>query len=98
MVYSIEERYIARNFLDCKIPECVLKNEFELTYDSMEYYEALFDYAHCILGGLELSSLFSYSLKKEEIYNFIKLIKEGEMEFYIRTKQLLFVIEKHLRR
>ena len=99
MIYDIEERQIAKAFLDVKIPECILNNEFELAYDSMEYYEALFDYAHCILAEFELSSPFSYSLNDEGFHTFIMLIKESfkEMEFYNRTKQLLSVVEKHLR-
>ncbi len=63
MKYNVEEKKVAREFIDCKIPECVRNNEFNLTYDTMEFYEALFDFAYCILNENELFSEFSYSLK-----------------------------------
>ena len=96
MRYTNEEKQIAKNYINCKIPNCIKNNEFSLEYDSMEYYEALFDFAHCILNDLEFTSAFSNSLEDESFNALMNLIKDCHYEhaFYIKAKSLFHVFKK----
>ena len=97
MKYSDEAKHAAKKIIDCKIPKCIKDNSFypKLKYDTMEYYEALFDFAHCILNGVELSSSFSYTLIDEE---FVALLREkkNEHKFYDEVIIFLEVIKEHI--
>ena len=100
MRYSNEEKQVAKDYIDCKIPECIKNNDFDLEYDCMEYYEALFDFAHCILNELELTSVFSNSLNDESFNVLMKLIKEyyKEENFCDKATSLFLVIKRHIKK
>ena len=104
MIYTNKEKQAAKNFIDCKIPDFIYdyKEEFNKKYnlnvDPMEYYEALFDFAHCILDDISLESKFSITLKSKEFYFLIKQQNENfiEQNFCDQTSKLLEVIGKYV--
>lgn len=104
MTYTNDEKQVAKDFIDCKIPEYIydynnkFNKEHNLNVDTMEYYEALFDFAHCILDDINLVSNFSIVLKNKE---FLFLIKQQdktfiEQNFCDKASMLLKVIEKYI--
>ena len=95
MIYTNKEKQIAEDFLNCKIPSAIKDNEYALKNDSMEYYEALFDFAHCIVDDHILMSAFAKILEDSEFECFLKKIKVNEHHFYDKIKNLLVVINKH---
>ena len=99
MKYTDKEKQIAKNFIDCKIPECIRNNDFNLVYDSMEYYEALFDFAYCILNESELTSVFSTAIMDESFTLLMKSIKEhhNELNFYEKANSLFSIVSKHIK-
>ena len=78
MTYTSEEKQIAKKFIECKIPEYIYDYDEEfnkkhnLNVDTMEYYEALFDVAHCILDDISLESNFLIALKNKELNILVK--------------------------
>lgn len=104
MTYTSEEKKIAKDFIDCKIPNYVYDYDEEfnkkhnLNVDTMQYYEALFDYAHCILNDISLESNFSIALKSKGFYFLIKQQNKNfiEQDFGDKASKLLEVIEKYI--
>lgn len=104
MTYIKEEKKIAKEFIECKIPEYIydfdesFNKKFNLTVDTMEYYEALFDLAHCILDDLSLKSNFLIALKNEELKNLIKQQSNNliEKNFSDKASKLLEVVKKYI--
>ena len=82
MTYTNEEKRVAKDFIDCKIPNYIYDYDEEfnkkhnLSVDTMEYYEALFDFAHCIIDGINLESNFSISNKIRILSNKIFATKQ----------------------
>lgn len=103
MTYMDEEKQVAKDFIDCKIPEYIYDYDEEfnkkhnLNVDTMEYYEALFDYAHCILDDIPLESNFSLALKNKELYFLIEQQNKNfiEQDFGEKASKLLEVIAKY---
>ena len=77
MIYTNNDKKIAKSFLNCPIPESIKWNELQLSFDAMECYEALFDFAHCILGNYEIYSNFSCGLEENFIAFIVQLRKTG---------------------
>ena len=104
MTYTIEEKRVAKDFIDCKIPNYIYDYDEEfnkkhnLSVDTMEYYEALFDFAHCIIDGINLESNFSITLKNKEFYFLIKQQNKNfiEQNFCDKASKLFEVIRKYI--
>ncbi|MDE6241814.1 MAG: hypothetical protein K2M08_05305 [Anaeroplasmataceae bacterium] len=104
MTYTNEEKQVAKDFIDCKIPDYIYdyNEEFNKKHnsnvDTMEYYEALFDFAHCILDDISLESNFSIALNNKEVYFLIKQQNENfiEQNFCDKVSALLEIIKKYI--
>ncbi len=104
MTYTSEEKQIAKKFIECKIPEYIYDYDEEfnkkhnLNVDTMEYYEALFDVAHCILDDISLESNFLIALKNKELNILVKQQNKNfiEKDFSNKVSELLKVIEKYI--
>lgn len=105
MTYTNEEKQIAKNFIECKIPEYIydydesFNEKHNLNVDTMEFYEALFDFAHCILDDKSLESNFLIALKNKELNILIKQQNKKyiEKDFSDKSNKLLQVIEKYIK-
>lgn len=103
MSYTDNEKQIAKEFIDCKIPDYiydfdeVFNKKHNLPVDTMEYYEALFDFAHCILDDYSLESNFSTALRCKELYLLMEQQKNNlvEQNYFDKVSKLLEVIEKY---
>ena len=97
MKYSEKEKLIASDFIKCAIPECIKWNEFETDIDTMECYEALFDFAYSIIDDLKMSSHFSCSIENGEFLDLIMFMKSnGQEECFCDNVIALFsVIERY---
>lgn len=98
MRYSGEEKQIATDFIVCKIPESIRNNDYNLKYDSMELYEALFDMAHCILNDMSLASIFINSLNDEDWQQLLCAIGKNfaEQNFVDKSNRLYTIAKKYL--
>ncbi len=104
MIYTDKEKQIAKEFIDCKIPNYMydydeeFKKTHHLDMDTMEYYEALFDYAHCILDDYKLESNFSKALRNKELYFLIMKQKKNiiQKHFSNKVSMLFEVIKKYI--
>lgn len=104
MTYTNEEKQVAKEIIDCKIPNYIydydeeFKKKHSLSVDTMEYYEALFDFAHCILDDINLKSNFSIISKNKKLYFLIKQQNKNfiEQNFCDKASKLLEVIGKYI--
>lgn len=104
MTYTNEEKQVAKDFIDCKIPDYIydyneeFNKKHNLNVDTMEYYEALFDFARCILDDISLESNFSIALKNKEVYFLIKQQNKNfiEQNFCDKVSALLEIIKKYI--
>ncbi len=104
VTYTNEEKLIAKEFIDCKIPDYIYDYDWEfnkkhnLDVDTIEYYEALFDYAHCILDNIRLQSNFSFALKNKELFVLINKQNNNfvEQNFSEKVCKLIEVIKKYI--
>lgn len=104
MTYMKEEKQIAKDFIECKIPEYIydydenFNKKHNLNADTMEFYEALFDFAHCILDDISLESNFLIALKNKELNILIKQQNKNSIEkdFSDKMSKLLEVIRKYI--
>lgn len=105
MTYTNEEKQIAKNFIECKIPEYIydyyekFNKKHNLNVDTMEFYEALFDFAHCILADINFESDFAKALTNKELYFLIMQQNNNfnEQDFSDKVSKLFEVIEKHMK-
>ena len=97
MKYTVDDKIIAENFLHCKIPEPIKWNEFDIKHDTMECYEALFDFAHCVLDDMIFTSIFEKSLSDDEFSQLLKCMKENKQneEFCDSALSLLQIYKKY---
>ena len=61
----------------------------------MEFYELLFDYAHCVLNDVELNSNFKTGISKETILEFLHKVEETDecVQFVKASKELVNAIK-----
>ena len=105
MTYTNEEKQIAKNFIECKIPEYIydfdekFNKKHNLNVDTMEFNEALFDFAHCILADINFESDFAKALTNKELYFLIMQQNNNfnEQDFSDKVSKLFEVIEKHMK-
>ena len=96
MDYLDNEKKIAKNFINSKIPEIIKWNKCNLDIDTMECYEALFDYADCILNNLELQTNYCKSLENDKFFNFINELKSlSNDDFYVNAFNLFYIIKRY---
>ena len=104
MTYTNEEKQIAKEFIDCRTPDYIYDYDWEfnrkhnLDVDTMEYFEALFDYAYSILHDIRLQSNFSFALKCKELYILINQQNNNfvERNFSEKVCKLIEVIKKYI--
>lgn len=104
VTYTNEEKHVAKEFIDCKIPDYIydydweFNNKHNLDVDTVEYYEALFDYAHCILDDIRLQSNFSFALKNKELFVLINQQNNNfvEKNFSEKVCKLIELIKKYI--
>lgn len=104
MTYTNEEKRVAKDFIVCKIPNYIydyneeFNKKHNLSVDTMECYEALFDLAYCILEDISLESNFLIVLKNKEFYFLIKQQNKNfiEQNFCDKVSKLLEVIRKYI--
>jgi hypothetical protein len=98
MRYSDEEKQIAQAFINCKIPERVKNNCFDLQFDSMELYEILFDFAYCVLNDTQPTPLFLWTINREYCYSLFPSLGNGfeERDFGDKASALCAIMRKHL--
>ena len=98
MKYNYEEKQIAQDFINCKIPDSIKNNKHNLNFDTMEFYELLFDFAHCVLDDVSLTSNFSSLLVIEEFGVLKKQLNPNgvEQKFFDNANRLLEIITRHV--
>lgn len=76
-MYTTEERQVASDFLKLGIPDSIRLNKISCRYDTMEYYEALFDCAHCIISNVSCDSAFIYSISDDSFVMAISAMQDN---------------------
>ena len=99
MTYTVKEKKVTKKFINCKVPNYFdeKSNEQYLDVNIIDYYQALFDYAYCILVDIKFQSNFSYALGNEELYILISQHNNNSVErgFNKKLNLLLEIIEKY---